>query len=176
MSGIPFSHSVPVRDIPPGGKFVHLEAGPEERTALAEALGIPAVEALEAELELRPVRGRAISVRGAVRGRVVQTCVVTLEPVTQEVLEPVEVELVEEERGARRERKQEIYVDAFETDVPDLYSNGRIDLGVIASEHLALGLDPYPRAEGIGFADHVEAAPEAERSPFAALRALKTEK
>ena len=43
-----------------------------------------------------------------------------------------------------------------ETDEPDFYRNSRIDLGGIVAEHVALGLDPYPRAPGVEFAGHVE--------------------
>jgi hypothetical protein len=55
-----------------------------------------------------------------------------------------------------------------------VYYDGRIDLGAIAAEHLALGLDPYPRAPGAEFADHIEDAAR-ETSPFAALGLLKKE-
>ena len=44
---------------------------------------------------------------------------------------------------------------------------------ILVAEHLALGLDLYPRAPGVEFADHIEDDPAADASPFAALRGLK---
>ena len=47
--------------------------------------------------------------------------------------------------------------------------NGRIDLGALTAEFLALGLDPYPRKPGVAFEPHEEAA----EKPLAALHRLK---
>ena len=44
----------------------------------------------------------------------------------------------------------------------DVYHDGRIDLGAIVGEHLALGLDPYPRSPGVAFAGHIEDEPDAD--------------
>jgi hypothetical protein len=56
-------------------------------------------------------------------------------------------------------------------DPPDPIIDGRIDLGALAAEFLALGLDPYPRKPGAAFEG---AEPEPERdSPFAALARLR---
>ena len=52
-------------------------------------------------------------------------------------------------------------------DPPDPIVDGKIDLGALAAEFLALGLDPYPRKPGVAF-DPPE--PQGGRdSPFAAL-------
>jgi hypothetical protein len=69
--------------------------------------------------------------------------------------------------------RKDVLVDVGEENGPDLYRNGRIDLGVIVSEHLALGLDPYPRAAETEFAGHVEDGSTSDPSPFAALARLK---
>ena len=45
--------------------------------------------------------------------------------------------------------------------------DGRIDLGALAAEFFALGLDPYPRKPGAEFVAPPEPAPP--DSPFAAL-------
>jgi uncharacterized metal-binding protein YceD (DUF177 family) len=119
------------------------------------------------------VHDRSFSVRGTLAASVVQTDVVTLEPIAQDVAEEIDVTLMRAEGPAPRPRRPEILVDAVEADGPDLYRNGRIDLGAIVGEHLALGLDPYPRAPGVDFPGHVEDDPEADPSPFAALANLK---
>jgi uncharacterized protein len=151
VSSEPFSHLVPVRDIPPGGRHYTLEAGEAERQRLAESLDIPAVAALAAELDVHPVTSRGFTVRGRLQASVVQTDVVTLEPVTLDVSEDVDVTLMPAEAAGPKSKRAEILVDLAEEDGPDLFHNGRIDLGVIVAEHLALGLDPYPRAPGTDF-------------------------
>ena len=53
-------------------------------------------------------------------------------------------------------------------DEPDPVIDGKIDLGALAAEFFALGLDPYPRKPGVAF-DEEETNPEPTDSPFAAL-------
>jgi uncharacterized metal-binding protein YceD (DUF177 family) len=167
-----FSYSVVVRDIPIEGRRYAVEADQGERRWLADTLAIPEVLSLAAEIEIRPIRGQAFSVRGNLNAVVVQSDVVTLDPVTQEVHEEIDVTLMPAE-SAPRARGPELLVDMEEADGPDLYHNGRIDLAVIATEHLALGLDPYPKAPDTAFAGYVEDDPAAAPSPFAALAGLK---
>jgi uncharacterized metal-binding protein YceD (DUF177 family) len=173
VSSEPFSHLVPVRDIPPGGRHYTLEAGEAERQRLAESLDIPAVAALAAELDVHPVTSRGFTVRGRLQASVVQTDVVTLEPVTLDVSEDVDVTLMPAEAAGPKSKRAEILVDLAEEDGPDLFHNGRIDLGVIVAEHLALGLDPYPRAPGKSVPGHVESEAGEDPSPFAALAGLR---
>ena len=53
-------------------------------------------------------------------------------------------------------------------DEPDPIVDGKIDLGALAAEFFALGLDPYPRKPGVAFEPPAE--PEPEATPFAVLR------
>jgi len=56
-------------------------------------------------------------------------------------------------------------------DPPDEIVNGRIDLGALTAEFLALGLDPYPRKPGVSFDE--TAASDRSDSPFAGLERLR---
>jgi uncharacterized metal-binding protein YceD (DUF177 family) len=59
-------------------------------------------------------------------------------------------------------------------DPPDPIIAGRIDLGALVTEFLALSLDPYPRKPGVEFEDAPTAPDDRlEESPFAKLAALK---
>jgi len=170
MTNEKLSFAVPVRDVPIGGRAYRIEADEGERRGLAETLGIPDVTAFAADLEVRPAAGSAYSVRGELRATVVQTDVVTLDPVSQEVVEEIAVVLMPAEG---RGRSEPVLVDVGEEDAPDVFRNGRIDLGAIVTEHLALGLDPYPRAPETEFPGYVEDDPAADPSPFAGLAVLK---
>ena len=88
------------------------------------------------------------------------------------VKEAIDVTLMPADGRVATSRGKEILVDPVSESGPDLYHGGRIDLGVIVGEHLALGLDPYPRAPGVDFQPHVEDDPRDDPSPFAALKNL----
>lgn len=161
-------HSVPVSSIPPAGKHFRIEAGDADRSELAAVMQIAAVESLVAELDVRPIGARDFVVEGTLTAIVVQTDVVTLDPVRKEVAERIELIL----KPAEETSKGEHLVD-LSADDSDFYRRGRLDLGHIVSEHLALGLDPYPRSPENVFEGYVEDEPQASESPFAALSALK---
>jgi hypothetical protein len=173
MKAEPFSYPVVAADIPAAGRRYLLQAEADERAGLAESLDIVAVHELAADVEVRPVLGGAYSVRGTVTARVEQTDVVTLDPVAQDIREDIDVTLMPAAKAAPSRGGTRELVDAVETEGPDLFENGRIDLGVIVGEHLALGLDPYPRAPETAFEGHIEDDPAADPSPFAGLAALK---
>jgi uncharacterized metal-binding protein YceD (DUF177 family) len=163
------SLTVRADEIPAGGRSFRVEASKAERRSLAEALGIADMEALSAEIDVRPMGASAFSVTGRLTASVVQTDVVTLEPVPQAVEEEIDLTMVAaEDRPAGSAEPDE----TGEGEGPELFHHGKIDLGALTAEHLALGLDPYPRAAGVEFSGHIEDdSPEA--SPFAALAKLK---
>ena len=172
MNAEPFTHNIAVETIPAAGKKFHIEADAAACRELAKALGLLEVQGLAADLDVRMRSGRAVKVQGMVRASVVQLDVVTLEPVVQEIIEPIDVTLVPEERSAPL-RRHPVAAGPAGEDEPDTYRDGRIDLGALAVEHMALGLDPYPRAPGVEFAAHIEDDPAEDPSPFAVLAGLK---
>ena len=106
---------------------------------------------------------------GVVHGELTQTCVVTLEPFPATVEEEIDVRFAprDDERAARRRAEEPETVSMADDDEPDPIVDGKIDLGALAAEFFALGLDPYPRKPGVAFEPPAE--PEAEVTPFAAL-------
>lgn len=172
MTPKPLSFSVRVDEIPAAGRHFRIEAGETERRALAEALGIPEVKALAADVDVRLLPGGAVAVKGGLTASVVQTDVVTLEPVNQAVEEEIDLMLAQAEDIAETTPKQPS-AGPEEEEGPEVFHNGRIELGAMVGEHLALGLDLYPRASGVEFPGHVEDDASAEASPFAALAKLR---
>jgi uncharacterized metal-binding protein YceD (DUF177 family) len=148
------------------GMEVLVEATQEERAALAARMGLEAVLALSCQFSLRRIRLQggevaAVQAEGALRAKVSQVCVVSLEPFEAEVAEEFAVRFVPE--GSERED-----VDIEDEDeIP--YSGISIDLGEAAAEQLALALDPFPRKPGVAFEAPED---ESEENPFAALRRL----
>ncbi|SEP98809.1 Uncharacterized ACR, COG1399 [Faunimonas pinastri] len=170
----PFSYTVSARDVPASGRIYKVEADADECRAIAADLNIPEVRSLTAQIEIRPVRGRSFRLRGRLKAEVVQTCVVSLGPAIQHMDETIDLTLLPAEVAGAEYQAKDVLVDAMETDTSELFQNGRIDLGTILAEHLALGLDPYPRAEGVDFSGHIEDQEDAEESAFGALARLKS--
>ena len=174
MSSEPFSYSIAADAIPADGRSFHIEADEGARHRLAEALGVEVV-ALTADIEANSLRGGSVGLRGRLTAVVTQTDVVTLEPLRQEIAEAIEVTLKPAEPSARKRDRRTVVGDAPGDDEADLFYDGRIDLGALVGELLAVALDPYPRAAGVAFEPHLEDTPTEEESPFAVLRKLKRE-
>lgn len=166
---------VDINAVPVDGALpFEISGSTSQRAAMAEALGVPAVRKLRASGEiLRPTPGTVI-VSGEVGATVEQTCVVTLEPVTTRIDEPIRrtfsanVTDVEDDYQIRED--EDVNVDPL---------GDAVDLAAVVAETLALALPPYPRADGASLDATQFAAPgvtpmtdEAAR-PFAALEALK---
>jgi hypothetical protein len=160
----PFSRPVPVASLPPEGFDVKVEATPEECAAVARQFGLPAIHALSGRYHLKGSEFR-VAVTGRVTASVAQTCVVSLDDFDSVVEEEVEVDFAVEGANAFG-----VTADVG-GDPPDPIVDGRVDLGALTAEFLALGLDPHPRKPGACFApDRTEEGV----SPFADLARWKT--
>lgn len=163
----PFSRLVRVDALPHDGQTVTIEATPAERQALASFFELPAIAALTATLRLEPWGHGGARVSGAVHGALTQVCVVSLEAFPATVDEAVDVRFAPQ---AALDSKPMAVRETFsldDEDEPDPVIEGKIDLGALAAEFFALGLDPYPRKPGATFEQGTRAEPA--DSPFSAL-------
>lgn len=175
-----FSRPVRVDRIPAAGMTLDLEAKPAERAALAERFGVQSIESLRAEVTLKAIAGGAlVRVDGHLAAQVVQTCVVTLEPVPETVDEDFSLSFGVEEPD---EVGAEIELSLDEEDPPDPIVDGVIDVGEAVAEHLALALEPFPRKPGIAYeggddeAGTATAEQDRKPNPFAVLAQLRKNK
>ena len=177
MTGtFPLSHPISVGDVPQSGVTVKFSADESERKALAAVYAVASVETLDAVLTVKPWRRDGLSVTGTVTASVTQPCVVTLVPVVQRVEE--EIDLHFQPTMRIRSQGKEITIDPVGEDPPEVFDGDSLDLGAIAAEHVALGIDLYPRAPGVRFEAEIEAEEEDEEepSPFAVLEQLKRDR
>jgi uncharacterized metal-binding protein YceD (DUF177 family) len=168
--GNPFSRLARIDTLLREGQIITIEATPEEREQLASFYKLPTVDGLTATFRLEPWGRGGAHVTGAVHGELTQVCVISLEPFPATVDEDVDVRFAVEtaaNRASASTKESETFSLADE-DEPDPVIDGKIDLGALAAEFFALGLDPYPRKPG-ALLDDDSADSEPKDSPFASL-------
>ncbi|MGY4333599.1 hypothetical protein ACVWWG_008016 [Bradyrhizobium sp. LB7.2] len=173
----PWRVPVVIAQIPDTGLHRKLEASAAERQAMAEMAGLREVLSVQAAFDVVPESGNRIQVTGHVHARIGQTCVVTLDPIENEIKEEVDLIFAPEAEVRRLADLMEEGQNDKEhvADPPEAIVNGIIDLGRLATDALFLAVDPYPRKPGVVF--EVEAtAPDPEDHPFAVLKALQDKK
>jgi hypothetical protein len=168
----PLAWSHRVSEIPEGGLREVREASAAERAEVVASLDLIACDFLKADYTIRSLGEGRYRMRGSLIARLTQQCVVTLEPIPQDIAEDFDIEFWPP--GTLPEvGDAEVEV----LSVPDIepIAHGKIEAGCIIFEILSTSLDPYPRKAEASFQWEGEAAsvrPEQE-SPFAALSKLK---
>jgi uncharacterized metal-binding protein YceD (DUF177 family) len=165
----PWSHPVRCDEVPETGLHLDLVADEAARAAIAAMAGVRALPQLAATFDLAR-QGAGLKVTGEVAATVEQTCVVTLEPMSSEVREPIDLAFVPSRAGAPSDAAADD-IDPGAEDEPEFLVDGVADLAVAATEFLLLAIDPYPRRPGAVFEPPKTADPAGH--PFAALEALK---
>ena len=163
---------VRVDRLPATGRSLEVNPTEEALGNLAVSLKLSAIEAFHATLTVTPLRG-GIRALGRLTARIVQPSVVTFEPVTQSIDEPIDRVFLPEAQDHKPTPGSEIFVDLDDEDFPDHIDGPEVDLSVLLTETLALAIDPYPRLPGeslesLGLSDGQE-----ETGPFAGLAKLK---
>src|ERR1700741_1735659 len=87
----PWSVRLALSEVPEGGRHLDLVADRQTRTAVAEQAGLDALPRLQASFDVAPHGRGGLRVVGRVSATVGQTCVVTLEPIENEIDEEVDL-------------------------------------------------------------------------------------
>jgi uncharacterized metal-binding protein YceD (DUF177 family) len=127
-----------------------------------------------AALDVTRESGGRVHVAGHVRARVGQTCVVTLDPIENDIDERIDLIFAPSEQIPQLADLVDEAAESDEEipDPPEPIVNGVIDLGRLATDALFLAIDPYPRRLDAVFEPPIVAA-DPEDHPFAALKALR---
>ena len=174
-----FSVVVDLEELPDGETAFDLAADAAERAALAKRFGLISLDRFEAQLAVEWVeRDKVLALRGRISADVVQSCVVTLEPVPNTVSEAIDLLFA---------RDAATIDELVDPDEAEPLEGDSLDIGEIAAEELSLSLDPYPRAPhidpsalnlgpGASLKTEEEAAQDrtGKNSPFAVLESLKS--
>ena len=172
-----FSRIVTIDSLGDRGRTLVLEADAAEREAIRKRLGLEGLSSLSGTAEVRRAGRERFRVDIDFRADVLQSCVVTLEPVSS-LVSDTGVIWFQRVRGPVEEPD---FVDLDAPDPPEPLVDDRIDVGELVVQHLALALDPYPRAEGAKLEEVLPAGEEVDEdvdvseadNAFAALVRLK---
>ncbi len=182
-SNVEFSYPIEVSNIPSGGRRYKLSASEKECAAIAKRLELKKLIYLTFDVALNHSKEKKLHVEGAIEAEIVQSCVISLTPVSSRLFEKISISFVNEPPGStsKKQLDAEHLINMDEDDPPELVIDGRIDLGEMAVVQLILALDPYPRAEGANFNTIDWTAEEGGEASyraksFAALEKLKNNK
>ena len=149
---------------------MHIETNEAERSALARRFDLSSLERLDATVAVS-LSNSDVLAEGRLSAVLVQSCVVTGEPVPATLDEPFQILFRPHPEGAGGEEELEI----SESDLDVIFYDGALaDIGEAVAQTLGLSLDPYPRVPGASAAlKDAGVMGEAEAGPFGALAGLK---
>ena len=143
--------------------FYKLSTERSDYLALTERFGWMSVDHFTSELCIRKVARDCWDVTGYVTAQIVQSCIVTGLPVSENIDFQIEERYV---RAARRVDEVEVGLEGVEP-----IKNGVIDIGELAVQSLCLAATAWPR---VGDAPDCYSVGEQETDhPFAVLSTLK---
>jgi uncharacterized metal-binding protein YceD (DUF177 family) len=176
-SGPPSSGSQPwyvpvtLEDVPETGRHFDLTAEAGVRAAIAAAAGLRDLPRLQASFDVTRRGVDGLRVSGSVSATVGQTCVVTLEPIVNEIDETVDLAFVPQQAPESSDDEDaKPKARDVKWDDPEPLVDETIDLGALATEFLIVGINPYPRKPDVVFESPQQDAPDP--GPFAALAKL----
>lgn len=166
-----FDWRIPLRDIGDNGLTGSHSATMAECQELARVTDIVSCDRLVVDYKIQPLRSGIYRLTGLLKADIVQRCVVTLEPLPEQIDEALNTELRPADMLPEGEQDVE-EMSILET--PDFapIEDDVIDLGLIVLEHFSTSINPYPRAPGAEL-DSKTASAGAAGNPFSVLEKLK---
>src|SRR6185312_10941687 len=129
------------------GTALEIVASDSERAALSKRFGFLDLPAFSARVTVDRRPGAQVVVEGRLRGRIVQACILTLDPVTQDLDETFRI-VFKQDLAEERDPESGEALIAANADAPEPLSGNMLDVGEIVAEQLSLAADPYPRRPG----------------------------
>ena len=173
---------VDVDRLGPNGAALEVAASDGERAALAKRFGFLGLPAFSARVTVDRRPGSRVVVEGRLRGRIVQACILSLDPVTQDLDDTFRIVFKQDLAEERDPESGEALVSAH-ADAPEPLPGNLLDVGEIVAEQLSLAADPYPRRQGVKLEDVMpklrgggrdgRLGRQERRHPFAVLAALR---
>ncbi len=147
------------------------EASNAELEALKRYVEVQDLTSFKAQVKIVPLAAGKYRASGKLQASVVQSSVVDLRAVPSSIEESFSVEYWP--AGSVENRGDE--AASFDAEPPEPIAGGKIPLGALLCELLAVSIDPYPRNEGDAF-EWTPPQPEPEANPFAGLAHFRARK
>ena len=161
-----------------GSAALDIVASDSERAALAKRFGFLDLPVFSARVTVDRHPGKRVVVEGRLRGKIVQACILTLDPVTQDLDDTFQLVFAQDITDERDPESGEAILSAS-LDAPEPLTGNLLDVGELVAEQLSLAADPYPRRPGAKLEDVMPDVrgrrnrPEQRRHPFASLASLR---
>lgn len=145
QSSAEFSRIVDLNSFKNKPLFLSLHADQSELSNLAKRFKLVSISALSANISMSWLDvGNILLAEGSFSASVSQRCVVTLEPVEEELNEKINLTF------AREPAKP---IEIIELDDAELLTGDVIDIGEVIAEELSLSLSPYPRIPNLDISE-----------------------
>ncbi|AGH17062.1 hypothetical protein WSI_03460 [Candidatus Liberibacter asiaticus str. gxpsy] len=124
---------------------------------LAEQLGVMSVESWCADVKLSVWKKVGVRMSGNLYATIIQSCVITLEPLLSEVEDTLGCIFVPSSskflypNGDTSGKKNVVVIR--EPDILPFSEDGVIDIGAVIADFTAIAINPYPKKEGITFSN-----------------------
>ncbi len=172
-----FSIHIDPQNLDKAGETISLAPDDGQRAAIAQRLGLVALPQFTGEIEVRPWGAGGYEVSGTIAARVTQECVVSLEPVENEIEEQFVVHYLPQKALASYLKEEDVMVgEVMDEDPPEPLPDDGFDVGDLSVEYLSLAIDPYPRRDDLAKSQQLsdKDQPDTEKpNPFAVLSDLK---
>ena len=166
----PLSHFFDLGDLSQAGSRVHIDAKGDDLTRLAHWAGVDEVRSFAAQVELSRLSRTRFAYEAELEADIVQSCVVTLEPVTTHIVRHISRDLHFSPR--LHAESGELTLAAGDENTPEEIPSLDYDLAAPLLEEFVLSIDPYPRKQGAAFEPPAQPV-EPPESPFGVLKKLK---
>jgi hypothetical protein len=172
MSSVPLERLHDLAGVPEAGYALEINPGTEELRVLARWAGVEEVSRFSAHILIRAQSRTRFLEETQFEADVVQTCVVTLEPVHTHISRTF-TRVLHLTPGVHRfsDKGGPVEAAVVGEDLPDEIDSPLYDLGTPLREEFVLAINPYPRAPGVAF--DPPADDDQPESPFAVLQKLK---
>ena len=171
-----FSRIITISEIQ--GKFLSrdIKANEEERNKLATRFNLIELRSFSANVKMTRLNSHAnVLVEGKLNARVVQQCVVTLEPISSDISCTLSCEYSESQEVVDDVK---VDFDLLTVDPPELIVDGQFDIGILLTEYFGLEINPFPRSLGADYdamhdTNKMNKIDLGRSNPFDILRKLK---
>lgn len=174
-----------VSKLPNTGRNIIFEAEPGVLPVIQKQLDVEQVTKFQAKLLARPWKKGGMALKGDVLVNVTQACVVTSEPVRNELQIDIDRKFLPSGKAIRREQlneEGELVIDPDAFDLPDEFHGDKVGLWDSLLEEIILNLDPFPRAPGAEVNREYQSDTDGDvgsaetHNPFAGLNTLINKK